>query len=380
MRTAFCNLVRSQIGSRMKKTIFYAMGIALIVAAAVGGDVLVGRITHIGEVRIAARQFREEAGPLQLSTKNLVPLIDHTYFDTLAQASGGASNEFRRLRTNQNGFIVSGRTDPFGSRKIIFVGGSTTECNEVQEESRFPAVVERILQGNGQHVVAMNAGVRGHTTQDSINLLLNHPGFRDDDVDSIVLMHNINDRLWLALRGNYNGSLALYGPTTSRAMSNSALSLIGSAVDYAAYRSNAVFLMQFWSNKGAAWLDRKPKAEVTEMLDDRIDDAALTKVPLFERNLLVFIRVVQGLGKRPILMTQALGYPSASQDLYNDAVRHVADAEHITIIDLERQLGSNPKWAFFADNIHLNRDGSEAVGAHIAKVMGPMFEGSLSKN
>jgi hypothetical protein len=40
-----------------------------------------------------------------------------------------------------------------------------------------PSVIESRLRERGLDIVALNAGVRGHTTQDSINALLNRPDF-----------------------------------------------------------------------------------------------------------------------------------------------------------------------------------------------------------
>jgi hypothetical protein len=133
----------------MKNIAFYCMLSVLAIVIAVAGDLSVGQFNETAELRITARQFREEAAYLRLTTKNLVPGIDHLYYLDARETEGvgGQSPKvLRRFRTDRNG-VVTGQIEaaPTAKKKIIFFGGSTTECNEVAEPFRFPAVVESRL-------------------------------------------------------------------------------------------------------------------------------------------------------------------------------------------------------------------------------------------
>jgi hypothetical protein len=96
----------------------------------------------------------------------------------------------RKFRTDHNGVVKGGNEVSTTATKIVFLGGPTTECNEVAEPFRFPALVERLLRERGLNIVTLNAGVRGHTTQDSINALLILANAADKSIttDDVVRM------------------------------------------------------------------------------------------------------------------------------------------------------------------------------------------------
>jgi len=359
----------------MKTAIFYLITIGFMIALIVAGDILIGQFNNIDEIRNTARQFREEAAFLRFPTKNMVPGLNHVYVDSDVpkDAESQGSKRPRKLRTDRNGIVVGEAAPALNAKKIIFLGGSTTECNEVPEPFRFPAMVESLLRGSGLNIATLNAGVRGHTTQDSINSLLNRPGFRDADVDVIVLMHNINDRLRLGVRGNYDASLGTDGPTSGRAVVNSAQALMTSVWDYISYRSNSLFLIRYWSDENAAWLDKPQNPAITKNSINLFEEAALKNRPKFEENLRIFVLLVRAMGKRPVLMTQGLGQYSAVQEKFNDSIRSVASREHVLLVDLDMELGRDRSWAFFSDEIHLNTSGSIFVGRRIAAAIAPMF-------
>jgi lysophospholipase L1-like esterase len=335
-------------------------------SVALAGDVLLGRINNTSEIRTAARQFREEAAYLGLSTKNLVPNIEHSYRDW--NASDGSDQEtsaqVRRFQTDQSGYPVDKYDANRHKVTILFLGGSTTECNEVDEELRFPTVVQHQLRKAGLDVVTENAGVRGHTTQDSINALLNRSGFRQADI--IVMMENINDRLRLGTQGNYDARLGKISPTSARAVLSAMSSLLDAAWDFIAYRSNALFILRYWANENAAWRDETHVAEVSERSIDLYEDAVLQNSEKYRENIQLFINIVRTLGKRPILMTQPLGRYSKGQNIFNEIVRDVARRNQVTLIDLDKAIEQVRVQAFLFDDIHLNNAGSKYVGELIA--------------
>ena len=224
----------SPVGSRLAT--FGVLLAAMIVAIgiAVLADVIYGKVTGLEGIRESARLFRSETSYLLLSTSALLPDIEHRY-----EPIEGDQVDPRFLRTNPGGTIVGPDEVSEAENEILFLGGSTTESNEVDEMYRFPTVVQAIMRESGIDVRTINAGVRGHTTQDSLIAYLSRPGFRDADV--VILMHNINDRLWLATFEDYSSRLPQSAPTSHSAITRSATGLLWSIWDYTSYRSNLLF-------------------------------------------------------------------------------------------------------------------------------------------
>jgi len=345
----------------------------LLCSFAAAGDALLGEISGTREIRVAARQFREEAAYLEMPTKNLIPNIQHVYreWDTSESPSQQSPAQFRKFQTDHNGLVVDAPDENDHKLTILFLGGSTTECNEVAEEMRFPTVVQRRLREAGLNVATANAGVRGHTTQDSINALLNRSGFRRADI--IVMMENINDRLRLGVQGNYDARLGQASPTSARAVIQNLRTFLEAAWDFMAYRSNTVFLLTYWTNQNAAWHEETHHTEVSERSIDLYEDAVLQNREEFKENVELFVNIVRTLGKRPILMTQPLGRRSNGQDVFNEIIRSVAQRDQVTLVDLDRAIDQMRNSAFLFDNIHLNNRGSKFVGELIASALAPLI-------
>ena len=124
------------------------MTLAFTVASIVALDFFYGTLTRTRAIRDAALKFRSEASPLAITTKKLIPEVAHT-FDGVLRPEGekylpiGAPRIFR---TNEYGAITTGSGNgPAGGRlTILFLGGSTTEANEVDEPFRFPALAQEL--------------------------------------------------------------------------------------------------------------------------------------------------------------------------------------------------------------------------------------------
>ena len=105
---------------------------------------------------------------------------------------------------NTNGNITSYRTDSAGfilphgsidnSKKIIFIGGSTTECGAVSEEKRPHVLLEEYLN----EFTCLNISRAGNTSMHSHNNLLNK--VLKYKPEYVVMNHNVND---LAVMLNY---------------------------------------------------------------------------------------------------------------------------------------------------------------------------------
>jgi lysophospholipase L1-like esterase len=339
---------------------------------AFAGDTVVGWISGSDEIRVAARQFREEAAYLKLPTKNLIPNVEHIYrnWDSSQRPDQRPSAQIRRFQTDPNGLVVDTPDAKIHKVTILFLGGSTTECNEVAEEFRFPTVVQRRLREAGFDVATANAGVRGHTTQDSINALLNRPGFRQADI--IVMMENINDRLRLGVQGNYDARLGNAPPTSSKALLGAVMGVLETLWDFMAYRSNTLFLLRYWSNQAAAWHEKTNSVDVTERSIDLFEDKVLQNRETYRQNIKLFVSIVRTLGRRPVLMTQPLEIHSNGQNVFNDIIRDVARSDEVTLVDLDKAIVEIRNSAFLFDKIHLNNRGSNFVGEVIAASLTPL--------
>lgn len=322
-------------------------------------DYVVGRQNDLAAIRLAARTFRSEIAPYALHVSAMVPNIHHEY-----DSHRGSTK--RLFRTDDEGLILgSSALDASAAVRILFLGGSTTENNEVNEPDRFPYVAQELLRSAGIDAVAMNAGVRGHTTQDSIVAYLSRPGFRT--AQYVVLMHNINDRLWLSQSEDYSTAVSRAGVTTWNAVELASADLFRAVWDFASYRSNVLFAVRQRLTFFNPWTgEPRPNGAVTESNLEKTGDVAVRRIVAFENNLRVFVSIVRTNGGAPVLMTQPLARSSSAQQVFNEKVREVARAENALLIDLEGAVGADANWAFLGDGIHYNDDGSRFIGTSVA--------------
>jgi hypothetical protein len=336
-------------------------------------DWFFGAVTNVGAIREDVLRFRSEVAPLRMWTRHIVPNLNHVYSDVYrpegeARLPRGTPRMFR----SDGWSAISGSSEiaPAPIARIAFLGGSTTECNEVDEPYRFPAsVATKLTTIYGLQVQTYNLGVRAHTTQDSITVLVNHPLMRQ--VSHVVLMHNINDRLWLATRGSYSGALSSQGESTTGAIIGAGTGLAHMLWDYIGLRSNMLF--------GAIravdrWRDARGAVPVDERAIDFHDSDAEASKRKFRSNLEVFVAAARAYGQVPILMTQPLGRPSDGQYTFNAAIRTVAAEKDVLLIDVAQLFGDHRNDLFFEDMIHLNNEGSllvaEAVSKKLAGILG----------
>jgi len=339
-------------------------------------DIFLGKITHTALIRQNSQRFRSEAAYLPLTTKNLVPNIDHKYYDDDQPARTP-----RSFRTDEYGTIIGPNNNISKEDELVllFLGGSTTETNEVDEQYRFPALIEKILNDEyGLKVSTRNSGIRGHTVLDSIQLLLNHSTFKS--ANYVFLMHNINDRLRLATQGGYHVSLSSYAPTSNDNLLMFASSFLNTIWDYISYRSNIIFVIRTRITNFNPFAGETNNPIVSEDSIDFADPHLDSSIDEFKKYLKVFVSTAKAFNQTPILMTQPLGRLSTPQAEFNDVIRDIGEEEDVLVIELDKSLPSDRNWLFLSDDIHLNNDGSTAVAqiiaGKVAKILGSKVEGS----
>jgi lysophospholipase L1-like esterase len=271
------------------------------------------------------------------------------------------------FRTDNDGYIL-----PHGGKSngnhIVFVGGSTTECIEVNEYKRFPYLVGELLPNMNYKTI--NSGISGNTSQHSLNLILNKIAFQKPKI--IVLMHDINDLNTYIFKTDY------WNATGN--ISN-LLSLIPD-VDEKAKRLLPVIYPQL---KKRLWT----KKEVI-VVNDITEETTSVFLKDFSRNLLLIKQICEAFDIQLILMTQARDFIELKDyfsndkikpyltlresfhlefkhafDQVNDVTRSFAKDNHIPLIDLASLLNDKPE--LFNDIVHYNDQGSEKAANIISE-------------
>jgi lysophospholipase L1-like esterase len=270
-----------------------------------------------------------------------------------------------RFRTDHRGYIRPSIRYEDPDVTIAFLGGSTTECSAVREELRFPSLVAELLAAEGIKANTLNAGRSGNTTQDSLNLLLNHVVL--DQPDVVVLMHAVNDVGVTRRAGSYRsrmGGPVGFGPVVRWGLEALSIKL------YTAAR------VRMLANEGQRMTpDRWYAAR-------KVDRPVEPILRQFRSRIAAFVHLSRDLGIYPVLMTQLLSPTTNAltpewsdlewQDYFNNTIREVADALDVTLIDLAVEVPRrHPDWRepmrLFYDGMHVTDRGSEAYAAIIAE-------------
>lgn len=354
----------------LKRIIHYSLIVIIPVFFILVIDVLSGRIFGIDEIRESSRMFRSEATTLYLSTKNLSPNIEHAYKYAAREDPRyqGDPEQPRLFRTDDLGTVVGGNIVAEHDRKILFLGGSTTECNEVDESYRFPKLVgDHLTDFTGIKHQGINLGVRGNTSHDSLNLLLNHPAAQS--AKTVVLMHNINDRLMLSLRKSYDTFIDSPAPTSWRDVTSALQGTISGFWNYVSYRSNLLFLVNDALGINP-WTGERPTASTISEESIEYADPSLDKsLAHFRVSLRSFVAVARAMDKTPVLMTQAIGRESPLQSQFNQVIREISYETNVLLIDIDSHIRSSTHGLFLSDDIHLNNEGSRVISKIISSAI-----------
>jgi hypothetical protein len=285
------------------------------------------------------------------------------------------------FRTDKDGFIVGPRDRDNAKDKvrIIFFGGSTTECFYVEEELRFPYLVSQKL-----NIRVLNGGVSGsHSLHSFLSLVGKGLRYKPDH---IVLMHAVNDLSTLSKAlsywdASYERSLIQTDSETpsyvrvhevGRLVKNIMIPNLWPKIRHIYHGAISTIAPDEW----VTFRDRKYAASDVE--------AAL--VEQFTASLRSFVALSRAWDIEPILMTQfnrikkddlfiRAAYDKKAQPisyddfvrLYektNEIVRTVAKQEKVFLIDLDAKIPSSKEYIY--DAVHLNTKGSVLVAEIIS--------------
>jgi len=292
-----------------------------------------------------------------------------------------------RLEIDKEGYIYPSRIHENPDLTIIFLGGSSVEGMYVDEKTRFPYLVGRLLEKDGKKVNSFNSGVSGNNSMHSINILLNKGLELKPDV--AMMMHNINDIVSLLYDNNYwsnNPSRSLLveikkEPVLLR-LKNMIVSTVPKLYEKIQYVKNKIFQ--------TGTIDEFSHVRGKKIILNK--DEIMKK---YEKSLLTFIAVCRSNDIIPVLITEPSRFKSVPEkliydsftlkdefgityeqfkevyDSFNDVIRKVGKSNHVTVIDLVNEIPQDRKYMY--DCVHFNEYGSQYAAQIIADRLKEMF-------
>jgi len=302
--------------------------------------------------------------------------------------SPSLENKIYRVETDSNGYIMpSGKED--SQIKIVFHGGSTTECLYVTENKRFPYLVQEKLKVEfpNQTIGTWNSGFSGNNSMHSINTLLNKTLALKPT--HVVLMNNGNDLTQLLRAKN-----SYWTKSKDNFLIDKRLIFNKNEENYFKKTLKKSFLIQklrfikikFFTKNQEDFYDYSRNQHISKLFSFK-DKRDFTN-EIFEKyksQLKTFIGIAKAHNIKPVLMTQAnrlvldldssimrpetvsildsygLSYQTIvnAYSEFNNIIRNVAKEESINLIDLEKEIPKTQKYIY--DIFHFNDNGSEKV-------------------
>jgi GDSL-like lipase/acylhydrolase family protein len=372
-----------------KKTLAVVVVLAILVLALVADKILAYKVTSQGPIIERYVRLRELA-PLTFEVLNPPAKI----FDTEA----GSTPRPVYIRVDEQGFLMPSRVHAHPDLTLAFLGGSTTECRVVPEESRFPYLVGRRLEEAFKvKVNSYNAARSGNNSLHSINILLNKVMPLSPDV--VVMMHNINDLVALLYEKTYwnnNASrrvLVEVKPTLTGQVRGFFQVLREDTIPHL-YRALVELSQRLRGDQGQ---------DIDEFSHIRGRKVAINRASLlqeFRSNLQMFVDMCRDRQIVPVLMTQpnrlsgnldpktwkeikvmeAQGISFAEFEelhgLFNQAIREVGAANQVLVVDLARDIPSEPDYVY--DPVHLTEKASKLAAQVISRDLAPLVTARLA--
>ena len=274
----------------------------------------------------------------------------------------------------------------FNTIDILFMGGSTTECLYVQEEKRFPVLVNQSLDDSVIVVNLSKSGKNSHHSKLQILTQLN-----DTEIKNLVLMHNINDLTQLLYSNSY-----IKGPITRRSVVNyEDLKSVKKKPFYIPFNLIQQFKTTFHSLNVDRYNDMREKRILGFMKnnvdefqgfrtkDDDVDEKIFTT---FGNNLEEIISICRIRNINLILMTQfnrintkdefvkqlwdesgnelSFSKFQYSYNRFNNTIRELAIKNNLSLIDLDSLIPKNSRYMY--DMVHLTEEGSTLTSEYIS--------------
>jgi hypothetical protein len=298
--------------------------------------------------------------------------MQHPNTDYIYRSPVNPENPWVRLRTDARSYILPSFQYKDPDATIAFMGGSTTECDVVQEDLRFPAMISSLLAKRGLKVNTLNTARSGNTLHDALNVLLNH--VIDDRPDIAVVMEASNDIGVLKKAGSYQSRMG--SPVSTIEFAKWSLQIASSELYLAALVRYSASAGQFRTpDPTKDWRHNQPSLYQSS-------------VNLYRQRLKAFVNLCRSFDIQPVFMTQPFsGSTNAltpnwldrtAQDQFNAVIRMVGEEEGVLVIDLVRYLQEQvPEWnkpmEIFYDAIHVTDKGSQVYAQYITERLLPLI-------
>ncbi len=361
-------------------TIILLIGIDRAIGYFEGGKGIKNPLLKQGEKRyIMLREHNPNTGGIIYPNREYLQLSESLEFEGFP------------FYLDSNGFVKPSKIYEKSDLNIVFLGGSTTECMYVYQDSRFPYLVGRYLEEKMKlKINSYNSGVAGNNTLHSLNILLNK--IVPLKPDMVILMHNINDLSILLYEKTYwNDNLHKASLVDREKEPDFIHKTVKSIKDnfipniYAKLTSITDISKIVQKITGIDNSD-----EFASARGKRIDIDREFILKSFTNNLQSFIDICRVYGIKPILMTQQNRF-SKTPDKYtiktmkkievdfgityseykniyddiNEATREVGKKNGILVIDLATKVPHDKK--YFYDLVHFNNYGSKKAAEIISQ-------------
>jgi hypothetical protein len=272
-----------------RKTLAALLALTLLLAVAVAEVVLERGMAPVAPKRYA--RLREPPPGLNVVRVANRKEIERTYTTVV----DNLEEKPYPFRIDADGFIMPSAVHERPDLKLVFLGGSTTECMFVDEESRY-AHRAGVLLGErfGKKLNSYNGGRSGNNTMHMLTLLFNKVLALEPDV--VVFMENANDVNIMLFSGSYwnvrSGRSLLVVEDPDRERWRGLLRAAGHAF-VPALLDRFQRLGIGGENADEFWAQRGKKR-----VDPDVDEQA------YEANLITFVETTRARGIVPVLMTQ----------------------------------------------------------------------------
>jgi hypothetical protein len=302
------------------------------------------------------------------------------------------------IRVDEQGFLMPSRIHAHPDLTLAFLGGSTTECRVVPEESRFPYLVGRRLEEAFKvKVNSYNAARSGNNSLHSINILLHKLMPLIPDI--VVMMHNINDLVALLYEKTYwnnNASrrvLVEVKPTLTGQVRGFFQVLREETIPNL-YRALVEFSQRL---RGG---EHQETDEFSHIRGRKVEINRPYLLQEFRSNLQMFVDMCRDRQVTPVLMTQpnrfsgnldpktwkevkvmeAQGISFADfqelHALFNQTIREVGAANQVLVVDLAGEIPSEPSYVY--DPVHLTERASKLAAQIISRDLEPLVKARLA--
>lgn len=293
------------------------------------------------------------------------------------------------MAVDENGFIRPSKIHEEPDFSMVFLGGSTTECAQVEEQNRFPYLVGHNLEkALGKKINSYNAGRSANNTFHANLALLAKviplkPKFA-------VIMHNVNDIGIVSRPESYWGSDLTDLSILKHFPDNMNSGNFGLR-EFLRYVKNSLFpyswnLVSSKLNQGKGSLQNHPAANLN-VLKETNESIGKEDLPAhadfardqFVKALKLFIATSRIYGIEPILLTQGhLRIVNNAKDkqgmamlaFFNEAIKELGQNEGVNVIDIDRHVSEHPeKTSLFYDSVHYRDAGSRFIAGVISDHM-----------